>query len=249
MEFSSADPYFNTRIQVPFSYDFKGKAVCSRNFDAGLENIDSWNYVLYCDGINYQCEISINGRFVEKHEGGFTPFSTIIQDGIIREHDNSIEIKIDNTLDYSKTLPLRNTANYPKNYGGIYRDIYILAVPKVFIRNINLYTEIDINFNADITNKITITSTDISDIPALLEGKKYSVKTEIIDTAGEVKASSPAVEFTESQNSTIEIENKLTLSNPVWSPQDPHLYKILVTVYLGTDTFDSYQTVSECMNL
>jgi hypothetical protein len=241
--FSSADPYYNTRIQVPFSYDFKGKAVCSRNFDAGLENFDSWNYVLYCDGINYQCEISINARFIEKHEGGFTPFSSIIQDGIIKERDNTIEIKIDNTLDYSKTLPLRNTANYPKNYGGIYRDIYILAVPKVFIRNINLHTEIDINFNADITNKITITSTDISAIPGLLEGKKYSVKTEIIDTAGEVRASSPAVEFTESQNTTIEIENKLTLSNPrFWSPDDPHLYKIHVTVYLGTDAFDSYST-------
>ncbi len=239
--FSSTDSYYNTRIQVPFSYDFKGKAICSRNFDAELENIDSWNYVLYCDGINYQCEISINGKFVEKHEGGFTPFSSIIQDGVIKERDNTIEVKIDNTLDYSKTLPLRNTANYPKNYGGIYRDIYILAVPKVFIRNINLQTEIDINFNADITNKITITSTDISSIPGLIEGKKYSVKTEIIDTAGEVKASSQAVEFTESQNSTIEIENKLTLSNPgFWSPEDPHLYKIQVTVYLGADAFDSY---------
>ena len=239
--FSSTGSYYNTRIQVPFSYDFKGKAICSRNFDAELENIDSWNYVLYCDGINYQCEISINGKFVEKHEGGFTPFSSIIQDGVIKERDNTIEVKIDNTLDYSKTLPLRNTANYPKNYGGIYRDIYILAVPKVFIRNINLQTEIDINFNADITNKITITSTDISSIPGLIEGKKYSVKTEIIDTAGEVKASSQAVEFTESQNSTIEIENKLTLSNPgFWSPEDPHLYKIQVTVYLGADAFDSY---------
>jgi hypothetical protein len=241
--FSSADPYYNTRIQVPFSYDFKGKAVCSRNFDAGLENIDSWNYVLYCDGINYQCEISINGRFIDKHEGGFAPFSSIIQDGIIKEQDNSIEIKIDNTLDYSKTLPLKNTANYPKNYGGIYRDIYILAVPKVFIRNINLHTEIDINFNADITNKITITSADISAIPGLLEGKTYSVKTEIIDTAGEVMATSSAVEFTVSQNSTIEIENKLTLSNPgFWSPENPHLYKIQVTVYLGSDAFDSYST-------
>ncbi len=239
--FTSADPYYNTKVQVPFSYDFKGKTVCSRSFNIEFDNPDAWNFVLYCDGINYQCEITINGRFIDKHEGGLAPFSSLILEGIIKESGNTIEIKIDNTLDYSKTLPLKNVTNYPKNYGGIYRDIYILAVPKVFIRSTNLHSEIDINFNADIVNKISITSTDISAITGLMEGKSYSVITEILDSAGEVKASSPASSITISSNSTIEAENKLTLNNPrYWSPEDPYLYIAKVTVYLGTETVDAY---------
>ena len=239
--FSSIDPYYNTKIQVPFSYNFKGKAACSRNFNIDLDNPDAWNYVLYCDGINYQCEITINGRFIDKHEGGFAPFSALILEGILKESGNTIEIKIDNTLDYSKTLPLKNVTNYPKNYGGIYRDIYILAVPKVFVRSTNLHSEIDINFNADITNKISITSTDITAVTGLLEGKSYSVKTEILDSAGEVKASSTASNIIISSNSTIEAENKLTLDNPrYWSPEDPYLYTVKVSIYLGADPVDAF---------
>lgn len=239
--FLSQDPYYNMRVQVPLSYDFKGKAVCSRNFNIDIDNPDAWNYVLFCDGINYQCEITINGRFIDKHEGGITPFSSLILEGIIKESGNNIEIKIDNTLDYSKTLPLKNVTNYPKNYGGIYRDIYILAVPKVFIRSVNLQSEIDINFNADIVNKIAVTSADISSITGLMEGKSYTVLTEILDSAGEVITSSTARNVIISSNSTIETENKLTLSNPrYWSPDDPYLYKARVTIYLGTDPVDAY---------
>jgi hypothetical protein len=239
--FSSSDPYNNTKVQVPFSYDFKGMAVCSRSFNAGLENPDAWNYLLYCDGINYQCEISINGKFIDKHEGGLTPFSALILEGIIKDYGNTIEIKIDNALDYSKTLPLKNVTNYPKNYGGIYRDIYIAAVPKVFIRSTSLNSEIDINFNADITNKISITSTDISVFTGLEEDKGFSVVTEILDSAGEIKASSQAKDIVISPNSTIETQNTLTLNNPrYWSPDDPYLYRARVIIYLGSDAVDMF---------
>jgi hypothetical protein len=239
---SAPGEFISSTVQVPFSYNFKGMAVCSRTFSTNIENPETWNYVICCDGINYSSEIKINGRFIEKHEGGFMPFSSVIQDGVIKETGNTIEIKIDNTLDYSRTLPLKNTVNYPRNYGGIYRDIYILAVPKVFIRRINLNSEIDINFNADISNKITITSTDISDLAGVLEGKKFSVKTEIIDTAGEVKASGSENEFSISSNSTIELETKFTFSEPVfWSPDNPHLYTARVTIYSGTEPVDVYK--------
>ena len=239
---SSNDPLIRSTVQVPFSYDFKGKVTCSRTFNTGLENPDSRNYVIYCNGINYQCEISINGRFIVKHEGGFTPFSSVIQEGIIKEDGNKIEVRIDNTLDYSKTLPLKNTCNYPKNYGGIYRDIYILAVPKVFIRNVNLSSEIDINFNADISNKITVTATNLSGLEGVISEKNLTVKTEVLDSAGEVTASESGKEFTISQNSTTDIETKYTLENPrFWSPENPYLYKVRVTIYSGDTPIDIFK--------
>jgi hypothetical protein len=238
---SSNDPFIRSSVQVPFSYDFKGKVTCSRTFNTDLENPSTWNYVLCCDGINYQCEISINGKFIVKHEGGFTPFTSVIQEGIIKEYNNSIEVKIDNELDYSKTLPLKNTCNYPKNYGGIYRDIYILTVPKVFIKNVNLSSEIDINFNADITNKITVTATKFSASGEFTAEKDLYIKTDILNPAGEIVASGSGKTFSISQNSTTDIENKFTFENPrFWSPDNPYLYTVRVTMFSGEAPIDMY---------
>jgi hypothetical protein len=241
--FSSNDPIINLKIQVPFCYEFKGKAVCTRSFNAEIENPSAYNYLIYFDGVNYQCEVNINGSFVTKHEGGFSPFSSIIQDGIIKESGNTIEVKIDNSLDYSRTIPLKNLVNYPRNYGGIYRDIYIVAVPKLFVRGVNVKSEIDINFNADITNSITLTSTDLSAFGGITGDKKFYVKTEIIDSFGNVKASSSEVGFSIAENSTIQVENKLELTNPqYWSPDYPYLYTLRVIVSYGTTQIDLYSS-------
>jgi beta-galactosidase len=242
-ELSAQEQNIRTRIQVPFCYEFKGKASCNREFYTNLENETSWNYLLCCDGINYQCEISINGKFVVKHEGGYTSFTSLIPEGVIRESGNTIEINIDNSLDCSKTLPLKNGSNYPRNFGGIYRDIYILAVPKVFIKQINTNSEVDINYNADLNNKITLTATDLTAIEGNSSEKKFYLKTEILDSSGNIKASSEPVGFSISSNSTIEVNNKLTITNPqYWSPDNPSLYTMRVSILSGTDIIDSYKS-------
>ena len=228
-----------SQVTVPFCYDFKGKVTVSRMFSTGLESPNDWNFIIFCDGINYQAEIKINGNFIIKHEGGFTPFSSPIAEGLIKESGNIIEVKIDNSLDASRTIPLRNTANYPKNYGGIYRDIYIVAVPKIYIKNSNLQSEIDINFNADIKNTVTISATEIDRY--LGSDKKFSVKTELLDSSGTVKASSDAVQFSITSNSTIQAVNKFELNGPIyWSPEYPYLYKLRVTIIQGDQVVDVY---------
>ncbi len=240
---SSPDHQINSNIQVPFCYDFKGKLTCSRSFDAAIENPDSYNYVLFCDGINYQCEITINGRFIVKHEGGFTSFSSSVQEGTIKATGNVIEVVTDNSLDYSRTLPLKNSSNLPKNYGGIYRDIYILAVPKIYIKSVNVSSEIDINFNADLKNSVTISAADLSNLKSYgLDEKKFTVRTELLDTAGNVKASSNDAGFSISGNSTIQVENKLSFNSPFfWSPDYPYLYTLRVTIYSGQTIVDIYK--------
>jgi Glycosyl hydrolases family 2/Glycosyl hydrolases family 2, TIM barrel domain/Glycosyl hydrolases family 2, sugar binding domain len=240
-EWNVSSPLFSpTTVRVPFCYDFKGKVTCTKKFTTGVDSPADWSYLIYCDGINYQSEIKINGTFIIKHEGGFTPFSSPIGENVITASENTIEVIVDNNLDESRTVPLKNTANYPKNYGGIHRNIYILAVPKLFVRSINLRSEIDINLNADITNKITVSGTEIDRY--LGSGNKLTVKTELLDTGGTIKAASAPVEFTVSSNSSVEVTNKLSVDGPTyWSPEYPYLYKLKVTISLGEEVIDSYQ--------
>jgi len=237
---SSSDPVVNTRIYIPFCYDFKGKVTARREFNSELDP-GAWNYILCAEGINYQSEITINGKFVVKHEGGFTPFSSPIIEGLIQETNNVIEVKIDNTLDISRSIPLKNIANFPKNYGGIYRDIYILAVPKIFVKSVNVFSEIDININADIKNTVTLSATDISGYQGA--EKKLNIRTELHDSSGILKAASDVVYFSIAANSTIQAENKFTLTSPVyWSTESPYLYKLKVIISAGTEVIDIFQS-------
>lgn len=242
-QFVSADENIRTNVQVPFCYDFKGKSSCSREFNIDLDNFKSYNYIIVCDGVNYQCEVSINGSFIVKHEGGFTGFSSLILDGILKETSNHIEIRIDNTLDLSRTLPLSDNPFFPKNYGGIYRDIYILAVPKIFIKGVNVNSEIDLNFNADISNTISISTTDYSTIQGVNSDNKFSIKTEIVDTSGTVKSSSGDLGFTIATNSTIQVKNDFILNSPqLWSPDNPQVYRLRVILSYASNVIDVFET-------
>jgi beta-galactosidase len=238
---SVQEPSIHGQVQVPFCYEFQGRVKCTRTFDLDLDDPSSWNYLLCCNGINYQCDININGKFIVKHEGGNTSFATLIPDGLMHESGNTIEVNIDNRLDPSGTLPLKNGSDYPRNYGGIYRDIYLLAVPRVFIRYANINSEVDINYNADLKNKVTITATDLSLLQPSQE-KRFTLKTEILDSSGEVKAISEGTNFTISSNSTTEVNGKMTFSNPLfWSPDSPSLYTLRFIIMMGTDTIDIYE--------
>jgi beta-galactosidase len=234
------EPFLRTSVQVPFCYDFKGRVSCSKRFDLE-DDATQRAFILHCDGINYQCEILINDRFIVKHEGGFTPFSTLVPEGVIKESNNTIQVRIDNRLDFAKTIPLRNNVNYPKNYGGIYRDIYLIAAPKVFVNRVNLTSEVDINFNADIRNVVTISSGDIGKISNGAE--EFGLKSEIIDIGGTVKASSSELAFSVGANSTITLTNSLTISGPIlWSSSEPHLYKVRTIILKGGAVIDEIET-------
>ncbi len=239
-QLNSEDFKLSRKVNVPFCYDGKGKVSCSRTFDVTDENINRWNYLLVCDGINYQSEISINGKFVVKHEGGFNSFTSLIGEGVVRESDNEIEVKIDNVLDNSSSLPLKDNPFYPKNYGGIYRDIYIIAVPKIFTKHVRIKSETDINFSSDVLNTISISTTELNYSGT---DKKFFVKSELYDSSGNLKAASELVSFIPQANSTSNAVCRIFIAAPqFWSPDSPFFYTVKVTIYHGTDIVDVYQT-------
>ncbi|MCX7877137.1 MAG: hypothetical protein N2510_00685 [Ignavibacteria bacterium] len=227
------------KISVPFCYDGRGVVSCSRTFDALSEDEHSWNYILYAGGINYQAEIKINGNFIVKHEGGYTSFTTVIPENIIKPSGNIIEVLVDNRLSEGKTIPLKNTSNFPKNYGGIYRDIYLIAVPEVFIKSVNISSEIDINLNADLICNVQVSSLGNSRFLS----EKMSLKIEVYDTSGNLKASGSSADFLLPSNSTNSVSVKFTLNSPsYWSPDNPNLYRVKTTLFSDKETIDEYIT-------
>lgn len=70
------------------------------------------------------CEVFLNGRKLARHEGGYSTFRVELTDTL--EDENELTVTVDNG---------KNRTVYPQKadftfYGGLYRDVYLLSVPK-----------------------------------------------------------------------------------------------------------------------
>ncbi|MBQ5883357.1 MAG: glycoside hydrolase family 2 protein, partial [Clostridia bacterium] len=78
---------------------------------------------LQFDGVNSSCVVFWNGKEITKHDGGYSTFRVQIKD--IKDK-NLLVVAVDNSA---------NDRVYPQNadftfYGGIYRDVSVVAVPE-----------------------------------------------------------------------------------------------------------------------
>ncbi|NVM31980.1 MAG: hypothetical protein HWN65_24280, partial [Candidatus Helarchaeota archaeon] len=163
---------------------------------------DGKNYYIKFNGINYHSKVWINGAYLGDHHGGFLPFKLKIPTKIL-EKNNVIAVEVENFREFSR-LPSLHFDWY--NWGGIYRDIDLIIVPKARIQWVHIITkQISPNsatliVNYKLTNKGQI---------------KWKIKlgsSIIID--GTAEAQQKSGEF------------RLNISNPnLWSPDSPNLYE------------------------
>ena len=72
----------------------------------------------------------LNGQFVGAHKGASTPFFLEVTE-LLREEDNRILLCVDSTR-RPLQVPAMNTDWF--NYGGVFREISLICVPRVHIR-------------------------------------------------------------------------------------------------------------------
>ena len=126
-----ADTTF-TSVNIPHTYNtdayrtpnyYRGKAVYRKRLI--VNDIDNQHrYYLRFEAASKQAEVSVNGKHLCSHIGGFTAFNVDITE-VIRPV-NIIEVEVDNgTMD---VIPLSADFTF---WGGIYRNVWLEAVPKV----------------------------------------------------------------------------------------------------------------------
>jgi beta-glucuronidase len=91
------------------------------------------------EAVFYRSRVWVNGAAAGSHEGGYTPFELDVTKLIRPGEKNSIAVEADSawdttTLPGARTGPMPQQQSYPWwDYGGIVRDVTLLATPRVFV--------------------------------------------------------------------------------------------------------------------
>jgi len=200
---------------------YRGAAWYKKTFTVGKEFYDK-QISLYFEGANQETEVFINGQKAGEHIGGYTGFSVSVTNLIRHDGANELMVKVNNR--HNKNIPPL-TADFTF-YGGIYRDIYLVATNKIHFTS-------DAGSNGVYISTPNVTAANASvQIKTLLTNSTSTstsvfVTSTVLDKGGKViatKKSSFQLKAGEQQN-LLQIIDAIKAPK-LWTPETPYLYSV-----------------------
>lgn len=219
-------------VKIPASAKYEGKIVYRRKFSVNENSISYNTFKFVSYGMNYKAEVYVNETFVGKHEGGYTSFEISIPENIIQIGvENVIRVVVDNTLDYKSTFPTRPQVSGWKNYNGIVRDVFIVAVPKIWIDHINVVVDAIEPKATKLLVTATLSATEVQLI-SQFSNKTFQFSAEIAEATNGVTIGKPVtVAVIPESNNDVTAQLSIAIPNPkLWSPDSPELYTIKISL-------------------
>jgi beta-galactosidase len=251
---SLAEPDWR-RVTLPYSEPTLDEFRYRRSFVIDDILIKKYEWQLYALGCNYRVEVYVNGQYLQSHLGGGVPFAIRIPDSYLVNGNNTLEIVVDNRLDASTTVPLRSTPHEAKVFGGIFRELFLIGMPSVYLSNVDMKTSFNgrdfSTANLEITASLVSgnlfqfireDSTQAEKIVALQKtGVEVSAELRSVeDTNLVVARSAPSfIEIAANRNAQLKL-NLAVVSPRLWSPNAPNLYSLVVTMRRNGAPLDDY---------
>lgn len=108
-------------IQVPGNWDvenkyanFVGDAAYSRMFELP-QSLKNGELFINFDAVYFEAKVYLNGNYVGKHEGGYTPFEFCITDLVKKDKPNTLVVLVNNEFSRGAWW----------SWGGISRNVYV----------------------------------------------------------------------------------------------------------------------------
>ncbi len=220
-DFSFDAPLYDQTITVPYPWGSPLSGIAeSRNAAGYYRRRVCWNpassrIFLIFGAVDYTCEVSINGKAVGSHKGGYAQFEFDVTDIWNREGENTITVRAEDMGDSS-------TQTYGKQgYGdarGIWQSVWLEGRPDAYIRNFFVKTEL--------SGKVTY---DV-ELAGAADGK--ILKADLGGLRAEAVVSDGCARLC------------LKAEEPeLWTPENPFLYE--GTLSLGDDTVSTYFGIRE----
>ena len=188
-----------------------------RNFTLP-EGWEEERVLLHFDGIYSSAYVWVNGQYVGYTEGGNMDAEFDVSK-YVRTGENNVAVRVIRWTDGSY---LEGQDMW--HMSGIHRDVYLMAVPKVFVRD----HYISSNLSDDATSGSVTVKLDLDNRDGLTASKQYEVR--LLDPAGNVMRTQVAtVDFAANETSKKLdlLINNLSNLQP-WTSDSPTLYTVEV---------------------
>ncbi|MDR0760465.1 MAG: hypothetical protein LBF74_10225 [Treponema sp.] len=203
------------RITVPASWNmerpelfyFEGSGVYTRTFRYVPQKAGERVFLCF-EGASYETSVFLNGVFIGTHDGGSTPFTVDMTDTVTADRENRLIVVVDARRSPLR-VPMDNTDWF--NYGGLYRDIYLVRTPGIYIKDWFVRLVPDGTFS-----KIK------ADVAVSGGGGTVILEIPELDIAGEIR-------IEQGRGSGVFSIKPQDLSR--WSPENPKLYDVSFRLY------------------
>jgi hypothetical protein len=219
-------PSFDGKILVPFPIESSlsgvqktlepGRALWyCREFNA-QRPANGGRLLLHFGAVDWRAEISVNGKKIGAHEGGYDPFSFDITDALDEGDRQELTVSVLDETDKSDQPRGKQQLNpggiWYTAVSGIWQTVWLETVPKDYINGLKIIPDVDKGA-----------------VSVIVASSAEKVTVSVLDNGQEIAGANgkPGEELT------------LKLKSPVlWSPDAPHLYQLKVSA--GDDTVESY---------
>ncbi len=180
------------------------------------EEMEGKRIILHFDGVMSCAAVFVNDKAAFAHKGGFTGFSYDITE-LLNDSENKLTVIVDSS-ERTDTPPYGAPVDF-LSYGGIYRDVWIEAVPELYIKDTFINPMLtDKGWKLDITGEIGGNGGDRKLTFSLYDGAKRLGSCQY-----KAEQANYHVSWTVSADIT------------PWTPETPKLYTFKVTLKSGDE--------------
>ena len=165
-------------------------------------------------GVDWQCDVWVNGIKVGSHKGGYSPFSLNITPALNSNGDNRLTVRVYDPSDRGYQ-PRGKQVERPDGIWytpvtGIWQTVWLEPVSPVHVASMRILPDIDAN-----TLSVSVVPSEVSD--------KLMAEVKVID-GGKIVATGKSIN---GEAVVIDMSDNVKL----WSPEAPNLYDLEIALY------------------
>ena len=228
------------QILVPFAVESAlsgvGRTVGDDNllwYEREFTVPSSWHgkdVLLHFGAVDWETDVWVNGEHVGKHKGGFDPFSFNITSQLKKSGKQTIRVRVYDATDQTwqprgKQVKVPGVIWYTA-VTGIWQTVWLEPVERTHVEN--YYVVSDVN-KKTMSVEVAVAAPRIGDV----------VKVDIIEGGIGYSAENPSDKVIASAETT---NGKAVITLPevnAWSPEQPYLYGVKVSVIRNSKVIDS----------
>ena len=223
-------------------YSYEGVSWYRKHFTVGSDKQGKKLFIEF-EAANTVSDVWVNGTLLTTHYGGYLPFTVDVTDAVNDNGtDNVIAVKVDNTD--NSDVPIGNEGWF--NWGGIYRDVWLHVTDPLHVTDA-VYADRVAGGGIFVTYPSVASDESLVQIKTHIINedtiaKDCTVKTFIVDVAGDVVAEAFSTQSLSSGADTTFTQTATVMNPLLWHPYSPTLYTLYTEVYDGQMLADTYQT-------